>query len=211
MTRVVVTRATEQAHELTTLLAARGYEVESYPLIELTPLGDEPVDVSGYDWIVLTSANGAAELRRRMTGTPPRVAAIGPATAAAYGGHVDLVPRTSTQEGLLAELPRPAGRVLFAAAEGARQLIVEELGAEFLALYRTRELRPPAPPLGDVAIVASPSAARALAAVAADLPVVSIGPETTRAAEAVGLTVLAEAATQDASGLASAVARAVPS
>lgn len=207
MTRIVVTRAKEQAHELETLLAARGYDVESYPLIELTPLGDDPVDVSGYDWVVVTSANGAAELRRRMVGTPQRVAAIGAATAAAFGGTVDLIPEISTQEGLLAELPRPAGRVLFAAAEGARQLIVDALDADFLPLYQTRELRPADPLVGDIAIIASPSAARALSSVGARLPVVSIGPETTRAAEAVGLTVLAEAATQDAAGLLAAVER----
>jgi hypothetical protein len=38
---------------------------------------------------------------------------------AAFGG-VDLVPAVSTQEGLLAELPRPAGRVLVRGGEGAR-------------------------------------------------------------------------------------------
>ena len=69
--------------------------------------------------MIVTSVNGARELRRRMTGTPERVAAIGRATAEAFGG-ADLVPAVSTQEGLLAELPRPAGRVLFAGAEGAR-------------------------------------------------------------------------------------------
>ena len=62
---------------------------------------------------IVTSVNGARELRRRMTGTPAHVAAIGRATAEAFGG-ADLVPAVSTQEGLLAELPRPAGRVLFA-------------------------------------------------------------------------------------------------
>jgi uroporphyrinogen-III synthase len=210
VTRVVVTRAREQSAELAALLVGHGYEVEVCPLIELTPLGDDAVDVSGYDWVVLTSANGAAELRRRMVGTPGHVAAIGPATAAAFGGDVDLIPETATQEGLLAELPRPAGRVLFAAAEGARRLIADELGADFLPLYRTRELHP-APPAGDLAIVASPSAARALAAVTAGLPVISIGPETSRAAEAAGLTVLAEAATQDAAGLVDAVERAARS
>ncbi len=211
MTRIVVTRAKEQSYELATLLAARGYDVESYPLIELVSLGDDPVDVSGYDWVVLTSANGAVELRRRMVGSPQRVAAIGRATAAAYGGTVDLIPEISTQEGLLAELPQPAGRVLFAAAEGARRLIVDALGADFLPLYRTRELRHADPPVGDIAIVASPSAARALSSVGARLPVVSIGPETTRAAEAVGLTVIGEAATQDAAGLLAAVERVAPS
>ena len=62
----------------------------------------------------------------------PRVAAIGPATADVLGG-ADLVPSVATQEGLLAELPRPAGRVLFAAAEGARTLLPDELGADVVA------------------------------------------------------------------------------
>ena len=113
------------------------------PLIAIEPLGDGPIDVSGYDWVVVTSANGARELRRRMRGAPRRVAAIGRATAEALGG-ADLVPRVSTQEGLLAELPRPAGRVLFAAAEGARRLLPDTLEADVIALYRTVLLAPAA-------------------------------------------------------------------
>jgi uroporphyrinogen-III synthase len=167
------------------------------------------VEVEQYDWIILPSANGARELRRRMRGRPRRVAAIGHATADAFGG-VDLVPAVATQEGLLAELPRPPGRVLFAGAENARRLIVDTLGAEFLALYRTRELRPEELPAADVALVASPSAARALARVGGPLPVVSIGPETTRAAEAAGLDVVAEATTHDTAGLVAALLGAVP-
>jgi uroporphyrinogen-III synthase len=209
VTRIVLTRAPDQAAELAGLLEAVGYEVVVCPLIETVPLGDGPIDVSGYDWVVITSANGARELRRRMKGWPAHVAAIGRATADAFGG-VDLVPRIATQEGLLAELPRPTGRVLFAGAEGARQLLVRELDADFVPLYRTRELRPPEAPRGDLAVVASPSAVRALAALGVSLPVVSIGPETSRAARTSGLTVLAEAMTQDSAGLVAAVRSAVP-
>jgi uroporphyrinogen-III synthase len=210
VTRVLLTRPRRQAEELVARLETLGYEVAVCPLIETQPLGDEPIDVSRYDWVVLTSANGAAELRRRMRGTPARVAAIGQATADAFGGDVDLVPATATQEGLLAELPSPAGRVLFAGAEGARMLLVERLGADFVPLYRTRELRPDQLPASDVAIVASPSAARALAAADASVPVVSIGPETTREAQSAGLVVLAEARTHDTTGLVDALASAVP-
>jgi uroporphyrinogen-III synthase len=198
-----------QAGELVRRLEELGYDVSVCPLIEIEPLGDEAVDVEAYDWIVLTSPNGAQELRRRMRGQPRRVAAIGRATADAFG-HVDLVPSVSTQEGLLAELPAAPGRILFAGAENARRLLVDELGAEFLALYRTRELHPRTAPTGDVALVASPSAARALAQTDAGLPVVSIGPETTRAARSAGLDVLAEAATHDTAGLVDAVLVAVP-
>ncbi len=204
VTRVVVTRPVERAEPLARLLRRDGFDVTVCPLIAIEPLGDEPIDVSGYDWVVLTSANGARELRRRMRGEPRRVAAIGAATAAAFG-RADLVPEVSTQEGLLAELPRPAGRVLFAAAAGARTLLPRALDADVVALYRTRELRPDPPPDGDLAVVASASAARALAALRRDLPVVSIGPETTRAARAAGLTVLAEATSSAPEALAEAV------
>jgi uroporphyrinogen-III synthase len=139
-----------------------------------------------------------------MVGTPARVAAIGAATAAAFGG-ADLVPAVSTQEGLLAELPRPAGRVLFAAAEGARTLLVDELEATFVALYRTRELEPDELPEGDLVVLASASAARAYGRLGVELPAVSIGPQTSDAARDAGVLVVAEAETHDVAGLLAAV------
>ena len=177
------------------------------PLVGLEPLGDDPVELDGYDWLILTSMTGARELRRRARGSAHRVAAIGRATAEAWGG-ADLVPRVSTQEGLLAELPRPAGRVLFAGAASARRLLVDELGADFVPLYRTRELNPGRPLEADLVVLASPSAARAYAALGIDAPAVSIGPETTAAAAQRGIRVLQEARTQDVDGLRDAVARA---
>ncbi len=177
------------------------------PLVEIEPTGTGPVELDGYDWLVLTSATAARELRRRMVGRARQVAAIGRATAEAWG-EVDLVARVSTQEGLLAELPRPAGRVVFAGAEGARRLILDELGADFVVLYRTKPLRPAEPPRGDLAVVASPSAARALASVAPGMRVVSIGPETTAAADTAGLQVAGEAQEPSVEGLVSAVAAA---
>src|SRR5882757_9817046 len=110
--RIVVTRPEGQERDLVSRLEALGHEVVHCPLIAIEPLGDDPIDVSGYDWVVVTSANGARELLRRASGEMPRLAAIGPATADALGG-AELVPAVATQEGLLAELPRPAGRVLF--------------------------------------------------------------------------------------------------
>ncbi|HZS25245.1 MAG TPA: uroporphyrinogen-III synthase [Gaiellaceae bacterium] len=196
--RIVVTRAEAQADPLVARLEALGHDVVRCPLIRIEPLGDEPIDASAYDWLVVTSPNGAHEVGRRLAGAPGRIAAIGPGTAevlAAYGRAPDLVPRVHTQEGLRAELP--AGRLLLAAAEGARR---DVLDADFLPLYRTIELRPP-PPDGDVAIVASASAARALAATGARLPVVAIGPQTAAEAREHGLEVAAVAESHDLDGL----------
>jgi uroporphyrinogen III methyltransferase / synthase len=205
--KVIVTRPRRQAPPLVEALAALGAEVVECPLIEIESLSDEPVDGSGYDWVIVTSPNGADELARRGRNLP-RLAAVGPGTAEALRAHglePAFVPRESTQDGLLRELPRPAGRVLFAAAEGARRGPVEELGADFVALYRTRALLPE-PPDGDLVVLASGSAARAYAAIGGTAPAVSIGPETSRAAREAGLEVAAEAGSHDLAGLVAAVA-----
>ena len=139
----------------------------------------------------------------------PKVAAVGPGTAERLRAHAiepDFVPRVSSQDGLLAEFPRPAGRVLFAAAENSRRGPIDALGADFVPLYRTRLLAP-GPPEGDVVVLASGSAARAFAWTGAAVPAVSIGPETTKVARSVGLTVVAEAETHDLDGLVAAVDR----
>lgn len=202
--RLIVTRPAGQEHDLITRLEALGHDVVHCPLIRLEPLSDEPIDVAGYDWIVVTSPNGARELLRRARGTMPRVAAIGQATADAIG-QVALVATVSTQEGLAAEMPRPAGRVLVAAAEGARTYLVDALSADFVSLYRTRALHPVQSPVGDLCLLASASAARAFADLETGIPALSIGPETTRAAREAGVDVVAEATTHDVNGLVQAV------
>jgi uroporphyrinogen-III synthase len=194
--RVVVTR-----EDLAARVAELDHQPVVCPLIRVEPLGDDPVDASAYDWLVVTSANGAAELARRCV-SAQRIAAIGPATADALragGLRVDLVARTHTQEGLRDELTE--GRLLLAAAEGARR---DVLDADFLPLYRTVELRPDAPE-GDVALLMSGSAARSLAATGARMPVVAIGPQTAAAARDVGLEVIAVAASHDVDGLVEAL------
>jgi uroporphyrinogen III methyltransferase / synthase len=209
--RVIVTRTREQVEPLARRIEQLGLVAVRCPLIELEPIGPDEVDATGYDWVVVTSPFAAHELARRRGGDLPRIAAIGPGTAAAlreHGLEPALVPRVSTQEGLVAELPRPSGRVLFTGAERARRYLVDTLRADFLALYRTRTLRPDPAPEGDLAVLASSSAAEAFAALGLALPVVSIGPETTRTARDAGLDVVAEAETHDLDGLVAAVARA---
>jgi uroporphyrinogen-III synthase len=204
--RVIVTRPREQAGPLVARLEERGHEVVECALIEIERTSDEPIDAAGYDWLVVTSPNGADEIARRARNLPA-VAAVGPGTAERlreHGIEPAFIPRVSSQDGLLDEFPQPAGRVLFAAAEGARRRPIEQLGADFVPLYRTRLLAPE-PPDGDVVVLASGSAARAYAAVGGRAPAVSVGPQTTAVAEGLGLVVVAEAETHDLAGLVAAV------
>jgi len=201
--RVIVTRPQAQAEPLLNALRAQGFEPIACPVIATEPIDDGPIDVTAYDWVIVTSANGAAELGARHSGAVPRVAAVGDLTAAALeekGIAVEFVPTLASQEGLLAELPRPVGRALFVGAEGARRLLADELPADFRAVYRTVELTP-VPPDGDLVLLASPSAATAWAKLGSTLPAITIGPQTTAAALDAGLTVVAEAHTQNAIGL----------
>ncbi|HEY2542041.1 MAG TPA: uroporphyrinogen-III synthase [Gaiellaceae bacterium] len=196
--RVLVTR-----EELVPRVEALGHDAVLCPLIRVEPLGDDPLDLSVWDWVVVTSANGARELGRRLVAPPHHLAAIGPGTADALrdaGLEPDLVPRVHTQEGLRDELP-PGRRTLLAAAEGARR---DVLDAEFLPLYRTVELQPDVPP-ADVALLMSGSGARALAASGAHMPVVAIGPQTAAEARQAGLEVVAVAETHDLDGLVEAL------
>ncbi len=111
--RVVVTRARAQAQALVDLLEADGAEVLVFPCIEIVDPEDfAPADealrrLDEYDWIVFTSANTVerftgraaalsmdlADAVSRASGL--RVAAVGPATAAALvsrGVPPDFVP-----------------------------------------------------------------------------------------------------------------------
>jgi uroporphyrinogen-III synthase len=209
--KVIVTRPRAQAGPLVARVEALGHDVVACPLIEIVAASEDAVDTTGYDWVVLTSPNGAEQFARRRRGPLPKLAAIGPGTAETLRDRAlppDLVPAVSTQEGLLEAFPRPPGRVLVAAARGARRDLVEGLGADFVALYDTVLVRPDEPPHGDVVVLASSSAAKAFAGLGLDVPAVSIGPQTTRTAEALGLRVVAEAPTHDLDGIVAAVAAA---
>jgi uroporphyrinogen-III synthase len=213
---VVLTRARDGADELAGRLRAEGIEVVECPLIRIEPLDGPPIEPSGYDWVVLTSPRAVQCLEARLPSWEglPSVAVIGPGTAEALrsrGVEPALVAGRSTQEGLMAELRpllaahgRPS-RILFAGAAGARDLLARELAADFIPLYRTVEERPAVFPEADLVVLASASAARAFAALELDQACVSIGPVTSAEARRLGLQVVAEAASQDADGLAAAV------
>ncbi len=206
--RVILTGTEGLTAPLADVLAAEGFEVEACPLVTVELLAGPPLGLAGYDWLLLTSRSGVEALFARLEGPLPQVAVVGRGTAEALrarGVEPDLVARISTQEGLAAELPRPAGRVLFAGAADARDVLVRELGADFVPLYRTVELRPERFPDGDLVVLASASAARSLATLGLDPAVVSIGPVTSAEARSLGLRVVAEASTHDREGIVEAV------
>jgi uroporphyrinogen-III synthase len=202
--RVLVTRPREQAQSLVAALAAQGFDVVLEPLIAVEPISEDPIDVDGYDCVVVTSANGARELARRATAQPVSIAAIGPGTAAALedaGLSADVVADVHTQEGLVALLAERPRRTLFVGAEGARSHLVDELDADFIAAYRTIELAVNPLPDADITLLMSPSAARAYARAGGRGPAISIGPQTTSAAQEHDVDVIAEAGSQDVRGL----------
>ena len=207
--KVVLTRAAEGSSALAARLRDAGLDVVECPLVRIEPIEGPPVELGGYDWLVLTSSRAVEQLwRRGFRSGLPAVAVIGPGTADALrreGVEPALVAGESTQEGLLAAFPQPPGRVLFAGAEGARETLAIGLGADVVTLYRSVELRPASFPDGDLVVLASASAARAFAALRVDRPCVSIGPITTEAARRLGLAVVEEATTHDLEGLARAV------
>lgn len=149
---VVVTRAREQASELVGRLRALGAEVIEAPMIRVAEPGDGGAALRGaveslatYDWLVLTSPNGARrfldELRasgrdaRALAGV--RIACIGPGTARVLAdGHLvaDLVPERFVAESLLDAMPAPdrptEGRVLLARAAVARDVLPDGLRAK---------------------------------------------------------------------------------
>ncbi|MBD0291292.1 MAG: uroporphyrinogen-III synthase [Thermoleophilia bacterium] len=206
--RVALTRAAGSNDELAARLRAEGLEAVECPLVAVEAIPGPPIRADAYDWLALTSRNAVELLLRRLEGGLPPVAVVGPGTAQAlrkHGFEPALVAQPSTQEGLLAALPRPAGRILFAGARGARDLLVRELGADFVPLYASVPVRPEAFPPSDLVALASGTAARSFASLAIPLPCVSLGPTTSRAARECGLDVLAEAETHDLDGLVAAV------
>jgi uroporphyrinogen III methyltransferase/synthase len=146
--RVLVTRPRHQAGELVDRLEQLGAVPLTLPAIEIRQPADwEPVDralasLAAYHWLVFTSANGVHALfgRLRQRGldlravAQLRLAAIGPATAAALRQYLlepDVIPCEYRSESLAAALKEQVAgqRVLLARADRGRELLREELAA----------------------------------------------------------------------------------
>jgi len=223
--RVLVTRARSQASGLAAQLEALGAEVVQAPAIRIEPLPFATPDLSGYDTVVVTSANGAELLLAGDVRVlhSVRVAAIGPATAQALRGRgivADVVAAEAVSESLLAALGDVDGqRVLVASAQGARAVLpdgLRERGArvDVVHLYRTvpEPVDAEAVRSADLVTFTSSSTVESLAAALGEagldgLRAASIGPVTSAALRAHGVEPAAEADPHTVAGLVAAVER----
>ncbi|HTW07992.1 MAG TPA: uroporphyrinogen-III synthase, partial [Acidimicrobiales bacterium] len=246
-------RAPHQAPALSSRLRDLGARVTEVPVIVLASPADGGVALAraadgasrgAFGWVVFTSANAVERFFAFVPDTralaTTKVAAVGPATAAALARYrvvPDLVPAATRAQGVLAEFaklgeraedvhPAPA-RVLLPQAAGAQPELahgLRRLGweVEVCEAYRTQNH-----PVGrdllvaasraDAICFASPSSVRAYieqvrAVPGASVPalVACIGPVTAEAARACGLSVGVEADEQSVAGLADALVSAWP-
>ena len=162
---VIVTRPRHQSSVLADRLRDEGANALIVPTIEIVDPLDEGAalsaaveQLSSYDWVVLTSANGAQRFCERLRDgrdlAGVKLAAIGPGTAevlADYNLVADLVPERFIAESLLEAFPLPhendQRRVLLARAAVARDVLpdgLRELGwrVDVVDAYRTIPVEP---------------------------------------------------------------------
>ena len=236
--RILVVRPAAQGAASAEILRAAGAEPVLVPLIELlaptdggSALAEAVGRLASYDWLVCTSANGAERLAGSLgelhLPSSLRVAAIGPATAAALataGATVSLLPEQFVAESLVESFPSPgarngSGRVLVVRAEVARDVLPDGLAAkgwsvDVVAAYRARHrvlaaAERAAAVTCDTVIFTSPSVVEAFCDQPEPLPVPGtvavIGPVTASAARRRGLPVHVEAAEHTVEGLVAAL------
>jgi uroporphyrinogen III methyltransferase/synthase len=245
--RVLVTRTREQASALSDRLRALGADAVELPTIRIVapedwrPLDRAIADLSSFDGIVFTSTNGVRYFWERLAVAGldaralagVRLAAIGPATAAALQSHglsPDYVPGRYVAEAVAAGLGQVEGqRILLPRADIARPALAALLGdrgADVVKVvaYRTERPEIEAGKLETllhsvtVATFTSSSTVRNLAELARDsdldLPaalqgaiVACIGPITAQTAREAGLTVHVVAVEYTVGGLVDALVR----
>lgn len=220
--RVVLTRpATGRPDRLAALLTAAGADVVQVALIAIGAATDGGAALSTalarldtFDWLVVTSSNGADRVGAAARRSSVRLAAVGDATAATLTDHagrpVELVPAEQRTSGLLAVFPAGPARVLVAQGNLAGSELADGLSARgadvtVAEAYATVRRHPTGAELevlrrADVVVLASGSAVPAwLAAapppgVASAAPaIVVIGPRTAGVAAGAGLAVAAVA------------------
>ncbi len=221
---VVITRSISQNESLRRLLEARGARVVEVPLIAITEPEDEGCErdevlqhFDQFDWIVVTSPNGADCVAPFLVAAHaagdaerfPSLAAVGEATARSLGVTVTLTAIPARADVLAEQFPTGTGSVLVVQGNLADDSLSSSLRSKGWAVtqvvaYRTEQLRPTREIMlpamaADVLLLASGSAANAwFDAFGTTTPpfVVAMGPSTAKVASALGIDVSAVAPEQ---------------
>ena len=162
--RVLITRTRSQASRLRTELESAGADCVEFPAISIVPVVDPTSldealkNLGDYDWVTISSSNGARGMRARMdalemdgrTFANVKVAAVGPATGLTVreqlGVTPDLVPEEYVSDAVLRDmksLGMKGKRVLVIGSDIGRDVLPEglqALGAKVnrVAGYETR-------------------------------------------------------------------------
>lgn len=226
--RVVITRSRDQNESLRRLLEAQGAIVVEVPLIAISEPEDEGRERDAvlhrcheFDWIVVTSPNGAERAAPFLQAAIaagdvhlPHIAVVGRATERSLGMSAHLVADPATAEDLVASFPDGSGNVVVVQGNLADDVVADGLMKKGWTItkvvaYLTTRLTPDVTQVddalrADVLFLASSSAASAWCdAFGTNAPevVVAIGPSTSKTAQALGLQVTAIAGDHSISGL----------
>ncbi len=147
---ILVTRAAEQSSKFTTLLQQQGATVIEMPALAIAPpsswtaLDQAIANLSQFQWLILTSANGVDYFFNRLTtlGYDARalggvkIAVVGRKTAAVLQTrqlNPDFIPPNFIADSLVANFPEDltGQKVLFPRVEtGGREILVQELTSQ---------------------------------------------------------------------------------
>jgi uroporphyrinogen-III synthase len=236
VTRLLLTRPAGQQDALAERLLAAGMEVVSVPSVSIEPAVEADIErlaalLPGADWVVITSVNGVPALVAALDGEPlppgTRLAAVGPATAAALGLAglvVDAIPARYLTVAIAEALGDVTGRrIVLARADAATPDLRDALlrrGAKVqeVTAYRTVEgpaasreiVRRALDDSLDAVLFTSGSTVRGLLKLVppharqrvTGLPALCIGPVTAESARRAGFAVAGVAGEHTADGLA---------
>ena len=228
---VVITRTPSQSKELIQELIDLGFNVIARPTIEVTSPDDQGAaltnairSLSDYEWVILTSSNGATEFVKAVNRIGiqelPKIAVIGSSTERTLdnlGIRACLRPNHQVAEGLLEIFPSPEGKnkVLLPIATKSRELLpkaLREMGWMVDLVHSYKTIKPKHfQPFdnkkynADYVVFTSPSTAINFIEMYGkeNLPeqIISIGPVTSEEIRKRNLTVYRESTPHDSTGI----------
>ena len=225
---IVVTRPRAQSKELQHALDDAGAVCAVIPLIDIAQPDDEGFafeqamrNLSAYEWVVCTSANGASRVAPYLSNSAkrPRLAAVGSATAHAFARDVEFVPSSATGVLLATEFPATTGKILVVQAQETSGDVVRilhdrNMDVDGVAAYKTTQCLLTASQIAeiqsaDAVLVASGSAVRSWCKQAGpnvNGKVIAIGEPTQRIAVECGMSISAVAREASTAGVVAALA-----